>query len=365
MGTISARKRANGSVSYTAQIRIKRGGKVVYTEAETFGKKQNATLWLRNREAELDVPGALDRAIATRGIRGGATLEEAIDRYVKEMSKKIGRTKSQVLDAIKTDDIAALGCADVTSDQLVAYARRLLAGGRQPSTVGNYMSHLSAVFAIGRAAWKFDLDPLAMADAQRVLRSLGTIGKSQPRNRRPTLEELDSLMAFFLDRSRRNAGAAPMHLIIPFAIFSTRRQEEITTLRWSDHDEAHARILVRDMKHPGQKMGNDVWCDLPAPAPAVLALFPKSGETVLDCSADAISAAFTRACAMLGIEDLHFHDLRHDGISRLFEMGRTIPLAAAVSGHRSWASLQRYTHIKQAGDKYENWKWLKTIGAAS
>lgn len=54
---------------------------------------------------------------------------------------------------------------------------------------------------------------------------------------------------------------------------------------------------------------------------------------------DAISASFTRACALLGIDDLHFHDLRHEGISRLFEMGRTIPQAASVSGHRSWISL--------------------------
>jgi hypothetical protein len=53
-------------------------------------------------------------------------------------------------------------------------------------------------------------------------------------------------------------------------------------------------------------------------------------------STDAISAAFTWACKMLDIEDLHFHDLRHDGVSRLFEMGKTIPQAASVSGHRSW-----------------------------
>jgi hypothetical protein len=42
-------------------------------------------------------------------------------------------------------------------------------------------------------------------------------------------------------------------------------------------------------------------------------------------------AAFSRACSLLGIntpemdddDRLHFHDLRHEGISRLFEMGRT------------------------------------------
>jgi integrase len=55
---------------------------------------------------------------------------------------------------------------------------------------------------------------------------------------------------------------------------------------------------------------------------------------------------------------LHFHDLRHEGISRLFEMGRSIPQVAAVSGHRSWQSLQRYSHIRQTGDKYAGWKWL-------
>jgi integrase len=63
------------------------------------------------------------------------------------------------------------------------------------------------------------------------------------------------------------------------------------------------------------------------------------------------------------IDDLHFHDLRHDGISRLFEMGKTIPQAASVSGHKSWQSLQRYAHLKQTGDKYAGWKWLDVVTA--
>lgn len=64
---------------------------------------------------------------------------------------------------------------------------------------------------------------------------------------------------------------------------------------------------------------------------------------------------------MLGIEDLHFHDLRHEGVTRLFEMGRTIPQAASVSGHRSWSSLKRYAHIRQTGDKYAEWKWRSVL----
>jgi len=57
--------------------------------------------------------------------------------------------------------------------------------------------------------------------------------------------------------------------------------------------------------------------------------------------------------------------LRHDGVSRLFELGWNIPHVAAVSGHRSWSSLKRYTHLRQAGDKYAGWPWLDRIAPAA
>ena len=82
---------------------------------------------------------------------------------------------------------------------------------------------------------------------------------------------------------------------------------------------------------------------------------PRNSERIFPFTTDAISANFTRACRLLGIEDLHFHDLRHEGISRLFEMGWTIPQVASVSGHRSWQSLKRYTHLSQRGDKWAGW----------
>ena len=158
-----------------------------------------------------------------------------------------------------------------------------------------------------------------------------------------------------------------MQQITAFAIFSTRRQEEITRIAWTDFEPAappshpDARILIRDMKHPGDKQGNDVFCDLPLEATAIIEAMPRKAKEIFPYSVDAVSAAFTRACKLLGIDDLHFHDLRHDGISRLFEMGKTIPQAASVSGHRSWSSLKRYSHLRQTGDKYAGWKWLPLI----
>jgi integrase len=115
------------------------------------------------------------------------------------------------------------------------------------------------------------------------------------------------------------------------------------------------------MKDPEKKKDNDILCDLPPEAIAIIESMPRTAPEIFPFSTDAISAAFTRVCQFLEIDDLHFHDLRHEGISRLFEMGKTIPQVAAVSGHRTWNSLKRYTHLRQAGDKYAGWKWLAVV----
>jgi integrase len=355
MGTIVARKRNDGSTGYTAQILRKKKGAIILREAQTFDRRQAAVAWLKRRETELSEPGAIDRANVPE-----KSLANAIDRYIAESRKIIGRTKAQVLASIKNHDIANMDCGEIRSQHIVDFASELLAGDRQPSTVGNYISHLAAVFAIARPAWGYRLDASQMDDAQTVLRRMGIIGKSRSRDRRPTLPELDLLMQHFVDRSKRDPNAALMHRVIAFAIFSTRRQEEITRQEMADVDSKHSRLLVRDMKHPGEKIGNDCWCELPDEALRVVKAMNKKGR-VFPYTTDAIGAAFTRACQLLGIEDLHFHDLRHDGISRLFEMGKTIPQAASVSGHKSWQSLQRYTHLRQAGDKYADWKWLDVV----
>lgn len=358
MGTIVARKRKDGTTGYTAQILRKKGGVIIWREAQTFDRRREAVSWLTFREAELGKPGAIERE-KEKAKGDKPTLADAIDRYVKEHTG-MGRTKAQVLRTLMAMPIAQKACEDIASPDLAALATDL-GLTRQPQTVGNYMSHLQAVFAVAEDEWGFPLDISAMNKAMRSARRMGKVAKSAQRDRRPTLDELDKVMAHFQEVWRRRPTTVPMHRVVAFALFSTRRQEEITTIKRADYEGD--RVLVRDMKHPGQKVGNDVWCDLPAPAPAIIDAMG-SGERLFPYTTDAISAAFTRACHFLQIEDLHFHDLRHEGISRLFEMGWTIPQVAQVSGHRSWSSLRRYTQMRRAGDKFENWKWLPVVTAA-
>jgi integrase len=314
---------------------------------------------MARRETELREPGALERV---RSADNDPPLRDAIDLYVKENERAIGRTKRQVLRAIKTYDIADKRCSKIASADIVQFVKAIPAS---PATRQNYLSHLGAIFAIAKPAWSYMLDRQAIKDAFVVAKRLGIIKKGAERNRRPTIDELDKLMDHFVVVESHRNGIMPMTKIIPFAIFSTRRQEEIVTIKWKDFDKD--RILIRDMKHPGDKTGNNVLVDVPPEAVAYINSMRKVDDRIFPFSTDAVSAAFTRACYTTGIntkdmpddERLHFHDLRHDGVSRLFEMGMTIPQAASVSGHRSWQNLKRYTHLRQTGDKYAEWKWRK------
>lgn len=295
---------------------------------------------------ELREPGVLERAA-----RPTITLADAINRFLTENRRTVGWSRRQVMEALKNHPIGQTRCDDVTSQRIVEFASELRQT-RTPSTVAGYLSGLSAVMDIAKPAWGYPLDKHAMTDALAVARRLGLIGRSKERGRRPTLDELDRLMQH---HATRRSNASPMIQINAFAIFSTRRLEEITRLRWEDLDGD--RILVRDMKDPRAKAGNHIHVNLTPEARAIIDAMPRTDERIFPYSGEAISASHARACAALGIDDLHFHDLRHEGVSRLFEMGWNIPNVAAVSGHRSWNTLKRYAHIRQSGDKYEGWEW--------
>jgi len=73
---------------------------------------------------------------------------------------------------------------------------------------------------------------------------------------------------------------------------------------------------------------------------------PTSGERVFPITANAFRLAWDRVRERAGITNLHFHDLRHEAISRFFEKGLNVPEVALISGHRDPRMLFRYTHPK-------------------
>ncbi|WP_070096206.1 tyrosine-type recombinase/integrase [Pseudomonas sp. NBRC 111139] len=359
MGTITQRKRKDGSSGFTAQIRIMIEGKAVYQESQTFDRKATAQAWIRRREAELYEPGAIEKAN-----RKGVTIKEMIDKYLVEYEKlrPLGKTKRATLKAIGESWLGELEDQQLTSQKLVDYAMdRIEKDGIQPQTVGNDLAHLGAVLSVARPAWGYEVDPQAMPDARRVLKKMGAVTKSVERNRRPTMDELEHIIKYFQKVRDARRQEIDMVRVVVFALFSTRRQEEITRIRWDALNDQEQSALITDMKNPGQKYGNDVWCHMPDEAWRILQSMPRVADEVFPYNSRSISASFTRACHFLQIDDLHFHDLRHDGVSRLFEKGWDIPRVASVSGHRDWNSMRRYTHLRGKGDPYEGWEMLEEV----
>lgn len=176
------------------------------------------------------------------------------------------------------------------------------------------------------------------------------VGKGNERDRRPSEDEIEAILTALESNPRQ---LIPVGRIIRFAIATAMRQDEISRARWEDYDPRTKMLLIRDRKDPRRKSGNDQRIPLLAVSgydPCALIedqrrvtgnrgrIFPYNGRS--------IGTAFRRTCRSLGIEDLHFHDLRHEATSRLFEAGFTIEQVSLVTGHRDWKMLRRYTHIR-------------------
>ena len=61
---------------------------------------------------------------------------------------------------------------------------------------------------------------------------------------------------------------------------------------------------------------------------------------------EGLKSLWRRAMKRADIQDLHFHDLRHESTSRFFELGLNVVEVAAITGHKDLKMLQRYTHLR-------------------
>jgi len=82
-------------------------------------------------------------------------------------------------------------------------------------------------------------------------------------------------------------------------------------------------------------------------AVAVLDSLPRTLDgRVFGTTYEGIHQAFVRACRRADIEDLRFHDLRHEATSRLFEKGFNPMEVSSITGHKTLQMLKRYTHLR-------------------
>ena len=345
MATIRARRRRDGSLAYLAEVRIKRNGRL-RRESKTFERRGQATEWAARVEKQLSAEES-DRH-DHRQLHGGS-LRKILRKYRKDVSevRPMGRSKTASIKFLEKVALAGIPVLALRTSDLIQHVRERRKSGAGPATVNNDLIWLRIILRYARAAWGLPIDLSIVDNACEVVKAEKLVAKSKQRSRRPTTEELRRLTEYFGEKEKRRASI-PMRDIMWFAIHSARRQSEITRLLFSDNDARTQTGVVRNLKHPTDrtqfrrfKYTPEAWTIVQRQDPASDGIFPYDPKTV--------GAAFTRACRVLQIEDLRFHDLRHEATSRLFETGYSIVEVQQFTLHDSWGTLSRYTHLRPEG----------------
>lgn len=198
------------------------------------------------------------------------------------------------------------------------------------STVRLEMSLLSNFFEVGRIEWGIcDSNPV-----NNVRKP-----KTPPgRDRRLTAREERQIL-----RYAHGHANIDLYSIIVIALESAMRQGEILGLRWE-----HVNLKRRIVHLPETKNGTKRDVPLSVRArDAITRLGVKPRGRVFGYSSNGMKSTWRVLIQRLKIEDLHFHDLRHEAVSRLFELGTLDMMEiSAISGHKSLSMLKRYTHLK-------------------
>ena len=343
MPTIIVRPRLDGSIGYTARVRIRKNQKVVHQETMTFSTRSAAEKWGKRREVELEDPHLL--ALAKHG---ETTLASVIRWYIDSFQhiSQWQRSKQSALLFLERHEIGKVDVLQFTTEQLVEHVRARRASGVSGATAANDLIWISLVLETAKAARGLPVNPAVVAEARLVCHKLRLISRSRRRDRRPTNDELERLDQYFFNRDRHSCSVIPMRTMMWFAIESSRREAEICRLEWDDNDAAGRTGLVRDAKHPRSKDGNHLKFKYTPAGWEIVQQQPRRGRHIFPYDPKSVSSAFTEACKVLGINDLRFHDLRHEATSRLFELGYEIHEVAQFTLHRSWDELKRYANLR-------------------
>ncbi|QKL60742.1 site-specific integrase [Ralstonia solanacearum] len=197
--------------------------------------------------------------------------------------------------------------------------------------------------------WARLLDAAIEEDRLRAieLRTQELMGEARAQAaRRPTVYQKKAVIQDALAACRAQAEQDYEHVALyetltQFLLMTAARRGETLNTTWDNVD-----LEARTVYLPETKNGRPRKLALRAELVELLDVLPRSDARVFPISEDALKKAWARICARAGIEDLHIHDLRHEGISQAAETGQfSLVDLQAFSGHRDVRMLLRYAHL--------------------
>ena len=295
------------------QVQIRHNGQSGVSK--TFLRKQEADQWARELEVSFDQNNLASRTITYPAFR------TIIERYTIEISaNKRGHIREKYfLQYLAKMDLAQLKLDQIQA-QHIARLRDKRLEKNKPDTVLRELTIINHIFNICIKDWSYPVcNPVKQIYKPR---------SSCSRKRRLTSFEYNYLV-------NNNVMNPKLKAIIELAIETGMRRGEI--LKIEQHHVRDRTLII-----PLTKNGFSREIPLTKKAFNIL----RDSSLPFAMTSNALRLAWSRLKKKGNVKDLHFHDLRHEAISRFFEKGLSIPEVALISGHKDVRMLFRYTHLK-------------------
>jgi integrase len=301
------------------QVQIRKDSHPLTTK--TFSRLADAKRWAIATEYELA------HGLRARPSPGFGTIGDLIDHYLEITDPaNINESESYRLKTLNK------GLGRVPIDQLkgsdLARYRDLRLKKIKPATLVRELSVLRRVVRIAQSEWDVDIN-------SEPFTRLRIPNQRSARERRLQTGEYERLIAAC--KSARTPWLLPA---VQLAIETGMRRSELLNAR---HEHVSNGLLLI----PKTKTGVARTIPLTSKAQSLIYKLPRSicGRIIL-LTPNALRLAWGRTTKRAGIEDLHFHDLRHEATSRLFEKGLNPVEVATITGHKDTRMLMRYTHLR-------------------
>lgn len=322
---------------WRAEVRRK-GHKPTY---RTFDTQAAAQKWARRVEAEIDTGFYVDNSAAEKMILG-----EALKQYRREVAAKKRHPAQEYgrIDRWLRNDLCFRTLANLKGADFARYRDQRRAQGKAENTIRLELQLVSHLYEIARKEW-------GMEGLMNPLKNIRKPSVSAARDRRLESGEYEKIKTMLADSG--NPYAAPA---FDLAIETSLRQGTLFGLKWEWVDLEKRLIRIPPSARGAENKGVPAALPLSTRAHAVLlSIHPvdnagvqeaEPSGSILNTTPNAVRCIWKRVLPLLGIENLRWHDLRHEAASRLFEKGLHPFEVACITGHKSMQMLKRYTHLK-------------------
>jgi len=297
---------------------------------KTFSTKTAAQAWAREQELKAD---RQDPAVDRKALQS-LTLGDLIERYLDEVTpgKRSADTERLRLRKVRQHPIAQLALGHLEPSHIAGYRDDRLRTVK-PGTIRRELSLIRNVLDVAERDWGVRLvrNPVALVSKPKA---------NDARDRRLREGEMERLS----DALQSTRNPFIRHILL-LAIETGLRRSELLSLQWR-----HIDLASRTAHIPWSKTGKPRTIPLTESAVSIFSELRSAAksERVFPISANAFRHAWERLRVRAGLNDLRFHDLRHEAISRFCELGLSIPEVAVISGHRDPRMLFRYAHLRPA-----------------